>query len=305
MPADPKTCGRIRQTSPYTSEAPNEESELVRFLKLGAFAVGVLAVSLQGVAASAATTVETVIVDGEPRSYRLHIPEGENDPMPLVISFHGFRSNAAQQEKLTGFSALADREKFIAAYPEGVDDKWRFAGRSDADVTFTLAIIDAVAAKASLDRRRIYASGISNGAEMSWRLACDAPDVFAAFGFVAGAYLEVCIPPPRPPLIIFHGTEDKILAYDGRAPFMPVRTFAARWAAGSGCNPPEKGEIIYQNGDATGERWRCQKGREVDLYSLQGKGHAWPGSAMPARITSKDVDATATMWAFFSEHARP
>src|SRR5262245_27466844 len=95
--------------------------------------------------------------------------------MPLVISFHGFRSNAAQQEQLTSFSALADREKFIAAYPEGIDDKWRFAGRTDADVKFTLAIIEDVAAKASLDRRQIYANGISNGAEMSWRLACDAP----------------------------------------------------------------------------------------------------------------------------------
>jgi polyhydroxybutyrate depolymerase len=139
---------------------------------------------------------------------------------------------------------------------------------------------------------------------MSWRLACDIPDVFAAFGLVAGAYLEVCIPPPRPPLIIFHGTEDKILAYDGRAPFMAVRKFALRWAAGSGCNPPEKGELVYQNGDATGERWACQKRHEVELYTLQGKGHSWPGSAMPTRITSKDVDATAAMWAFFKEHIR-
>ena len=278
---------------------------MIRLLKWAVFAAGFLAVSLQGEAVSAATTVETVTVDGEARSYRLHIPEGENDPMPLVISFHGFRSNAAQQEKLSGFSALGDREKFIAAYPEAIDDKWRFAGRTDADVKFTLAIIEDVAAKASLDRRRIFASGISNGAEMSWRLACDVPQVFAAFGFVAGAYLEVCIPPPRPPLIIFHGTEDKILAYDARGPFMPVRKFAARWAAASGCNSPEEGEMIYQNGDATGERWACQKGHEVELYTLRGKGHSWPGSAMPARITSKDVDATAAMWAFFKEHARP
>lgn len=267
------------------------------------FAAGILV--WQGHAASAATSVESVTIGEDTRSYRLHIPEGSNDPMPLVISFHGFRSNSAQQEKLTGFSALADREKFIAVYPEAVDDKWRFAGRSDTDVKFTLAIIEAVSAKARVDRRRIYASGISNGAEMSWRLACDAPDVFAAFGFVAGGYMEVCNAPPRPPLIIFHGTDDKILPYDGGGPFMAVRKFAIRWAAGPGCNPAEKAEIIYQNGDATGERWRCQKGREVDLYTLQGKGHSWPGSAMPARVTSKDVDATAAMWAFFREHARP
>jgi polyhydroxybutyrate depolymerase len=255
---------------------------------------------LQAGAVLAATTVESLTVAGETRSYRLHVPEGVRDPAALVIAFHGLHGNAAQIEKSSGFSALADREKFIVVYPDGIDEKWRFAGRTDADVKFTLAIIEAVAAKARVDRRRIYANGISNGAMMSWRLACDAPDVFAAFGFVSGAYLEVCNPPPRAPLIIFHGTEDKILAYGGRGQFMGVRKFAIRWAAGPGCNPGEAGEVIYQNGDATGERWRCQAGHEVDLYTLQGRGHSWPGSKF--RASSKDVDATAAIWAFFAAH---
>jgi polyhydroxybutyrate depolymerase len=128
--------------------------------------------------------------------------------------------------------------------------------------------------------------------------------MFAAFGFVSGAYLEVCNPPPRRPVILFHGTADKLLAYESKGPFMAVRDFAIRWASGSGCNPATSGEIVYQKGDATAERFRCQRGHEVDLYTLQGKGHSWPGSAMPARITSKDVDATAAMWAFFKAHPR-
>jgi polyhydroxybutyrate depolymerase len=268
-------------------------------------ACGFLAVGAISAVAEPVTTVETLTVSGEARSYRLHIPEKLRGPAPLVISFHGFRSNAAQQEKLSKFSQLADREKFVVVYPDGLESKWRFAGRSNADVDFTQAIIEAVAAKVTLDRNRIYANGISNGAEMSWRLACNLPDVFAAFGFVAGAYLDVCIPPPRAPVIIFHGTDDRLLAYDGSGPFMAVRMFASRWAAGAGCNPGPTGETIYQKGDATGERWRCQKGHEVDLYTLQGKGHSWPGSKMPARITSQDVDATAAMWAFFKDHIRP
>lgn len=258
----------------------------------------ILTAALNG-AAQAATTVESVTVGDETRSFRLHIPEEGRGPFPLVLSIHGYRSNAAQQEKLSGFSALADREGFIVLYPDGVDDKWRFAGRTDADVKFLLAAIEAVAAKAPVDRNRIYSTGISNGAQMSWRLACDAPDVFAAFGFVSGAYLEVCNPPPRHPLIIFHGTADRLLSYESKGPFMGVRDFAIRWASGSGCNPASSGEIVYQKGDATGERFRCQSGHEVDLYTLQGKGHSWPGSEMPARITSQDVDATAAMWEFF------
>jgi len=274
--------------------------EMSRWLKSAAFAAGIVVAVLQGGAVVAATTVESLTVAGESRSYRLHIPEGARDPMALVISFHGLHGNAAQIEKSSGFSALADQEKFIVVYPDGIDKKWRFAGRTDADVKFTLAIIEAVAAKAPVDRHRIYADGMSNGAMMSWRLACDAPDVFAAFGFVSGAYLEVCNSPPRAPVIMFHGTEDKILAYDGRGRFMAVRDFAVRWAAGPGCNPGEKGEVIYRNGDATGERWRCQTDHEVDLYTLQGKGHSWPGSKM--RASSKDMDATAAMWAFFKAH---
>ena len=271
----------------------------IAMLVLGA----VLAAALNGIA-FAATTVETITVGEESRSFRLHIPEEGRGPFPLVLSIHGYRSNAAQQEKLSGFSALADREGFIALYPDSLDDKWRFAGRTDADVKFLLAAIEAVAVKVPVDRNRIYSTGISNGAQMSWRLACDAPDVFAAFGFVAGAYLQVCNSPPRRPLIIFHGTADRLLSYEGKGLFMGVREFAIRWASGSGCNPAGSAETVYQKGDATGERFRCQKGHEVDLYTLQGKGHSWPGSKMPARITSKDVDATAVMWAFFKAHLK-
>jgi polyhydroxybutyrate depolymerase len=266
--------------------------------------LGVILTTALNSAAQAATTVETITVGDVTRSFRLHIPEEGRGPFPLVLSIHGYRSNAAQQEKLSGFSALADREGFIVLYPDVLDDKWRFAGRTDADVEFLLAAIEAVAAKAPVDRNRIYSTGISNGAQMSWRLACDAPDVFAAFGFVSGAYLEVCNPPPRHPLIIFHGTADRLLSYESKGPFMGVRDFAIRWASGSGCNPANSGEIVYQKGDATGERFRCQSGHEVDLYTLLGKGHSWPGSKMPARITSGDVDATEAMWEFFRTHPK-
>jgi polyhydroxybutyrate depolymerase len=266
--------------------------------------LGVIFAAPFGSVSQAATTVEKITIGEESRSFRLHVPEEGRGPFPLVLSIHGYRSNAAQQEKLSGFSALADSEGFIAVYPDGLDDKWRFASRTDADVDFLLAVIEAVAAKAPVNRNRIYATGISNGAQMSWRLACDAPDVFAAFGFVSGAYLDVCNPPPRQPLIVFHGTADKLLAYDGKGPFMGVRDFAIRWASGSGCNPASSPEVVYQKGDATGERFRCQAGHEVDLYTLQGKGHSWPGSKMPARITSKDVDATAAIWDFFKNHSK-
>jgi polyhydroxybutyrate depolymerase len=257
-----------------------------------------------GPRAAAATTVETITVAGETRTYRLHIPAGTG-PHPIVFSFHGLRSDPAQQERLSQFSALADRDGFIAVYPEGLDAKWRFLGRSDADVQFTVAIIEDLVARTPIDRSRIYATGISNGAQMAWRLACDRPDLFAAFGFVAGGYFKVCEASPRRPIVVFHGTEDRLLPYDGRGRMMPVREFAADWASLPGCRAASDGDVIYRSGDATGERWRCSPGGEVELYTLDGKGHSWPGSQMPAHITSQDIDATEVMWTFFEAHPPP
>jgi polyhydroxybutyrate depolymerase len=178
-------------------------------------------------------------------------------------------------------------------------------GFGHGDVAFAEAIVEAVADKVEIDLRRVYANGISNGAQMSWRLACNASDLFAAFGLVAGGYTEICGKGDRPPVILFHGTADRLLPYDGRSFFMPVRDFARGWAARAGCKPAEQGEVIYRRGDATGELWRCEEGGEVVLYTLEGKGHSWPGSAMPARITSRDVDATAVMWEFFQRYRLP
>lgn len=256
-------------------------------------------------AGAADTTVESLDVAGRHRSYRLHLPTDARGPYPVVISFHGLNSTAAQQEKISRFSDLADREGFIVVYPEGVGRKWRFMGQSDADVEFAMAIIDALVARLPIDRQRLYASGISNGAQMAWRLACDRPQDFAAFGLVAGGYFGVCETAQRAPLIMFHGTSDRLLPYEGRGRLMPVRNFAMSWAAQPSCAPASWGEIILRVGDVTGERWACAPGREVDLYTLDGKGHSWPGSDMPARITSHDVDASAVMWRFFEAHPRP
>ena len=264
-----------------------------------------LVLCLSAAGAAAGTSLESLELGGATRSYRLHLPATGERPYPVVFSFHGLNSNAEQEERLSQFSALADREGFIAVYPEGVGSKWRFVGRSDADVLFTMAIIEKLAADHPIDRRRIYATGISNGAQMAWRLACDRPDVFAAFGFVAGGYRKICDGPVRPPIILFHGTSDRLLPYGGRGVLMPVRAFAVGWAAREGCRMASQGEVIYRKGDATGERWACLPGQEVELYTLDGKGHSWPGSMMPARITSQDVDATSVMWAFFKAHVRP
>jgi len=208
-------------------------------------------------------------------------------------------------------TAKADRAGFIVAYPEGLGDpqSWKFGNRAEgqADVAFIRDLIQQLQSQYRIDAQRIYVTGISNGAEMSYRLACDLGDVIAAFAPVAGGYpaFDDC-PATRPvPVIAFHGTDDQLLPYAGKPPLLlPVHDWVAGWAARNGCaNPPA---VIMQQGDVTGKHWGgCRAGADVVLYTIIGKGHSWPGSAMPARITTRDIDATDLIWEFFAAHPKP
>lgn len=249
-----------------------------------------------------ASEVRKVVVDGKTRTYRIAVPPMIEEPAPVVLSFHGYGSSAAGQEDLSGFSDLAQQERFIAVYPEGEDRRWRALGSSDADIRFVDAILSDLMVQKLADPRRIFATGISNGAQMAYALACARPDRFAGFAFVAGSYGKACT--PGKPAILFHGTEDKLLPYGGRGPQMAVRSFARSYASRPGCAAPAKGEVLAQRGDATAERWACDAAASVVLWTLAGKGHSWPGSGMPAAITSRDVDASAAIWDFFSTLTR-
>jgi polyhydroxybutyrate depolymerase len=259
-------------------------------------------IALPALAASS-TTKESLEVGGETRLYLLHVPPGLNGEAPLVLSFHGNGMNAEEEEDLSGFSKLADDRGFVVVYPQADNGEWRVYSGEDADVVFIDALIGHLTERLPIDRKRIYANGISLGAQFAWRLACDRPQVFAAMGLVAGGYPGVC-QLPRPPLILFHGTHDRILPYDGGRTLMPVRDFARGWAARDNCHLAEQGEIVFAQGDAKGERWACGDAGEVVLYTLEGNGHSWPGSSSPARITSRDIDASRVMLDFFAHHTK-
>lgn len=258
------------------------------------------------------TTVEQIVSGGVTRSYRLHVPPNARSrgALPLVINLHGYNSNAAQEETVTKMSALADTAGFIVVYPEGLGNpaSWKFGDRAEgaADVGFVRELIQQLESQFPIKANAVYATGISNGAEMTYRLACDLSDQIAAIGLVSGGY------PPfrdcqlvRPvPAVIFHGTADKLLAYEGRPPLMlGVRDFATSWAERNGC--AAQPQTSYQKGEVTGETWSpCRNNADVVLYTITGKGHSWPGSDMPAAITTQDINATDVIWQFFTAHPK-
>lgn len=254
--------------------------------------------------------VEEITSGGQVRRYRLHVPPKyqAGQPVALIINLHGYNSNAEQQENVSQMSVKANTAGFIAVHPEGLGSpqSWKFANRTEgaSDIDFIRDLIRRLQSKLSIDAKHIYVTGISNGAQMSYRLACDLGDTIAAFAPVAGGYppFKDCEPPRPVPVVAFHGTADNLMLYDGQPPiFLPVREWAASWAARNGCNPTPK--VTLKKGEVTGETWSgCRDGADVVLYTITGKGHSWPGSSMPARITTQDIVATDVMWEFFAAH---
>lgn len=271
----------------------------------------------------AGTTVETLISGGIRRHYRLYIPPNYDptQPAPLIFSLHGFASSAAQQEMFSEWNAVADAHGLIIVYPQGtgIPARW-YSGRNffiaepdrDQDVTFLRDLAAHLQTELCIDPARIYVNGLSNGGGMSNRLACEASDVFAAVGGVAGAYapLENGCHPERPvPIILFHGTADNIVPYEGDVRWLPsIPAFAAEWAARNGCDLTP--QPLPAQGEVSGIRYTgCADDAEVVLYTIDGGGHTWPGGRpIPALIaghTTQDIDASAVMWDFFAAHALP
>ena len=281
---------------------------------------------------------------GRPRVYYVHLPPqaAEGAPLPVVLNFHGGGGDAPGQERYSGMDALADEEGFIVVYPNGTSRfgeqllTWNAGGccgyaqdESVDDVGFVRAMIEDLAALAPIDRARIYATGLSNGAMMAYRLGAEAGDLVAAIAPVAGAMkLEAFAPIRRMPILHIHSVDDPRALYDGgTGPPFPltnrqvdheaVESVLALWAAFDGC-PSEpvltsalSGEPGTTNEGQTAEWWvyaPCSDGVEVDLWKLTGAGHVWPGGT-PDYLTTvlgpstSIIDANREMWTFFRRFA--
>lgn len=251
---------------------------------------------------------------GRRRTYIVHVPPGSDRSraLPLVIVLHGGVVNAYFTAYNTGMNATADREGFIVAYPNGtgrLEDRiltWNvgfgfaYALRNNVDdVGFIRELINRTLGEYGADPRRVYATGISNGGIMSYRLASEASDLIAAVAPVAGASagrrrggspLVVFPQPARPVSVVaFHGMQDRLMPYGGgkgsgftNAVYLPVQDSINLWVGYDGCSPtPDawtspSGNIVrhwYSGG---------REGSEVVLYTIKDGGHSWPGGTQLA-----------------------
>ena len=274
---------------------------------------------------------KTLLHDGIERTYILHLPSSYNEskPVALVLDFHGGGGNANTQMRTSEFSELADEKGFIVAYPNGTgrqEDKlltWNggtccaFAVTNQIDdVGFIRALVTEVQSEYNIDSKRIYATGLSNGAIMSYRLACDASDIFAAIAPVAGTqnYLR-CAPEQPVSIIHFHGTDDGHVGYEGGSgpdsfvdvPFTSVRDSIDLWLNVDQCgtNPQTESFEDIRHDTYTS----CVNGTAIELYTIVGGKHAWPGGKGPAwpggDEPTQTISATELIWAFFAAHPKP
>jgi polyhydroxybutyrate depolymerase len=234
-----------------------------------------------------------------------------------VLSFHGFGSNARQQETYSGFVEIAEREGFVLATPDGTNrpQRWYIYGRWERgyvdDFAFTEDLIDEVSALVCIDPARVYATGISNGGAMSAQLPCRTSRV-AAIAPVAGSpYSDLLCRDAGPvPVIAFHGTDDEQVPFEGGSggrfglQVAPVRENMRDWAEHNGCEMTVLSERVAP--DVVLERYgECDEGADVLLYVIEGGGHTWPGADRDdSRLgrTAQSIDASELIWSFFEGH---
>jgi len=272
--------------------------------------------------------IREIKVGDTTRSYLLYVPENLPDkPVPLVLVFHGGGGKAANMPSFTKFDHVADENGFIVAYPESINKSWSDTrGLSPADdVGFIRTLIANLSRSRKIDSKRIYATGISNGGFFSQRLACDLTDKFAAVASVAATMPETLVPlckPSQPISVMFmHGTKDPLVHIDGgtilrdrgsNVSLAAASSFWRKWDQTSSKPqtkdwPDEAHDGTTVHRDIYGDG---KEGSEVVVYTIEGGGHTWPGGPqylpkMMVGKASKNLDATAVIWEFFSKHKLP
>ncbi|MGH9072094.1 MAG: alpha/beta hydrolase family esterase [Acidimicrobiales bacterium] len=283
-----------------------------------------------GKSAPSGSITLAMTVGGRRRIVVVHIPSGYSGStqVPLVLNMHGSGSTAVEQEEFTGMDATADAHGFIVAYPQGIIPDgsgfdWNVPGEplvggaavpagSPDDVTFLTQVVTVMEQRYCVNPDRVYATGFSGGARMASQLACDSSSTFAAVAPVSGLRRPTPCPTTRPvPVMAFHGTADPVDPYEGHGEAYwtySVPQAAQDWAGQDKC--ASTASTSHPAGGATLTQYTgCAGGAVVELYSLTGEGHEWPGGPrLPKSLTrllgpqSNAVNADNTMWAFFAAH---
>lgn len=275
---------------------------------------------------------------GRDRRYLLHVPPkttgAADERRPLLLVLHGGGGHAEQVRETTGLAELGVRAGYVVVFADGsgVMPKrlltWNSGGipvyaseKNIDDVGFLKAVVAEVAGKVAIDPARVYAVGHSNGGMMCHRLAREAADVFRGIAVVSGAMNFTAADAKSPiAVLLVHGTDDDHVRYEGGAPRTAIgkageRTDASVRAAvdyyvarnGLRAYPDRRseGKVKIEDYDLPRDGERTDKPLPVRVITLDGGGHAWPGSTSERRLADKPFpfDCSRAILAFFGELA--
>jgi len=309
------------------------------------FIVTILCLSI--ILAGCISNTDYIIHDGKKRFFNVRLPYKINLPSsydpsnsyPLVFVFHGGGGNGINIEDTTNFTQKADEEEFIVVYPygTGVLNKilltWNcgfccgYALRNNIDdIGFIRSLYEHIENEYSINPNMVYATGISNGGIMSYRVGAELSDIFAAIAPVAaqiGGQATIDdelwqIPEPDNPVsvIAFNGMNDTRVPYDGGRPlegnahvysWMSTNESISFWVEHNNCNTTpeqyisESGKIIvdiYHGGI---------NNTEVTLVTIVDGTHSWPGGKkgwLGGPEPTQEISATDMIWDFFKDHPK-
>lgn len=264
--------------------------------------------------------------DGVKREYLVHIPTNY-DPAkatPVVLVLHGATMDGKLMTHFTGFHETGEKHGFISVFPSGRFFTWNagafpgsLVGKKVDDVAFLGKVLDEVGKSFNVDSKRVYATGLSNGAMMCYRLASEMSDRIVAIAPVAGTCSLEKMQCKRPvPVIHFHGTKDILVPYGdpkkevkkGVFLFKTVDDSLKPFIELNECGMEETTEIPTKNDriKIVCRRHPGKNGCDVVLYKMEGGGHVWPGSeANPAFLgpVPLDLNANELIWEFFKNHS--
>jgi len=257
------------------------------------------------------------------RAYSKFIPSSysRNSSIPLVVLLHGYGSTGTQQESYMKFESVAEKNKFILVYPDGTIDSVgrRFWNATDAccnffsqvdDDAYLLAVLKEMESNYSIDAKRIYFVGHSNGGFMSYRMACRHPDRIAAIASLAGAsfFKETdCGAKSSVSVLQVHGTKDETILYEGGQilgnSYPSAFASTSQWATVNQCtqNAVSRSTKLDLEGNIAGDEtsikaWtNCQNSSEVELWTVENATH----------IPTLSSTFATKIWEFFAAHPKP
>lgn len=290
---------------------------------------GASSVNISDKSISTGSQTYSIQSGGVVRTYHVYVPSGLSGTAALVVMLHGGGGSGQSAEKYYGWDGQANSAKFVVAYPDGLGPNvpaWNVDGMSGnkpccgyparnniSDIQFIQAMISQIESKIAIDKKRVYATGISNGGMMTYTLACET-NLFAAIGPDSATMLNACSDPSPISVIHIHGLDDTTIPFNGGAgqgtaaidgPSVPQ--VIADWRKIDDCNMP----VSTTAGVVVTSVSSCTDGRAVELITIANGGHGWPGSPVKsAKSTdggndpSQALDATSVIWQFFAAHPK-